>query len=43
MKKMYLWSTLVIILLGILGYVLGWIDNGPKKIDTEVIPSRFEE
>lgn len=43
MKKMYLWSVLGILGLGILGYFLGWIDNGPKKVNVEEVQSRFEE
>lgn len=40
---MYFWSIVIVIVLGIIGYFLGWIDNGPKKVNTEEIPSRFEE
>ncbi len=43
MKRMYLWGIMAIVGLGLLGYYLGWIDNGPKEINTEEIPSRFEE
>lgn len=43
MKKMYFLSIIIVLVLGIIGYFLGWIDNGPKKVNTEEIPSRFEE
>lgn len=43
MKKMYLWSMVIILGLGSIGYILGWIDNGPKKVNVEEIPSRLDE
>lgn len=46
MRKTYLFLGIsAIVLLGI-GYALGWIDNGPRKIepvDVSKVPSRLDE
>ena len=43
MKKMYIFGILIAIGIAFLGYYLGWLDNGPKPVNVDEIPSRFAE
>jgi hypothetical protein len=46
MKKIYFMLIILAVALGLIGYYLGRMDNGPKEnlpIDTSSIPNRFAE
>lgn len=41
MKNPLLWTLFVLLL--VIGFIIGRVDNGPKEIDVETLPSRFDE
>ena len=43
MKTFYIKTIFVILLLTVLGFVFGWSDNGPRKVDVDTLPSRLDQ